>query len=219
MKDVKETMRGILWLVGLISAVGVCVYYIVNGTFHPILILVLLICLYPWCEGFWNLFYYECSDNRNKRILKRILPKIGFSITYENEYEVVPPLLYIFVGNYKGEKFMIKVFKSFITVIDLPWYEIEETEYMLPILEATNEVNNSTGFLSMLIRSDVENKRCVYTAYQIVLPEYKPENHLENMLNEMLACKREFMETLKEKRAEESLPNRKIGFAFNDKNT
>lgn len=210
--DRKDVFKGIMWLMGLISAVGVCVYYIVNGTFHPILILVLLICLYPWCEGFWNLFYYEYSDNRNKKILKRILPEIGFSITYENEYEVVPPLLYIFVGNYKGEKFMIKVFRSFIVVIDLPWYEIEETESMLPILEAANKVNNSAGFLSVLIKSDVENKRCVYTAYQIVLPEYKPKNHLENMLNEILACKQDFMVILREKQSETNNTKRKEGF-------
>lgn len=208
----RDKQKVVLYLVAATLAFSICIYLIVIGILHVVAVLPLLFGCYPWYKYIWNV--YNIERRNTIRILKKILPKSNFSIEQTDWNE--EHTLLRFWGKYQGDNFMIEAspHSLYINVYDLPWHNIKSSDAsMHRYMEAVNDTNAKYPHLCVVVCDPDENEmRDIYTLSRTILPDYHPNEYLDNLMCTMLNCKNTLAESLKRERPWLNSKRNSIGF-------
>ena len=210
--NMNEQQKGVLILLAILLACSTSIYLIIINILHPIAFLFVLFGCYPWCKVIWDT--YNREKHRPTRILKKILPKFGFSIE-NTEWHKEDNLMRIF-GVYQDDRFIIDASPEclYINIYDLAWHSIKSTDpSMRQYLEALNDTNAVHPNMSVIMGDPDENDmRDIFTASKTLIPEFQPHIYLESLMCDMLNCKRTFIENVQKDRPWLKAKRGPIGF-------
>ena len=207
-----DQQRAYLYLLATLLACAACIYLIAIEILHPIAFLFVLFGCYHWCKFIWD--YFNIERRRPTRVLKKLLPKCGFSIE-KTEWNEEHTCMRIF-GVYQGDHFIIDASPEslYINIYDLMWHSVKSTDPSMRIyLEAINDTNADNPNSSVVMCAPDENDmRDIYTISKTIIPDYQPQLYLETLMCDMLNCKRTFAESVQKDRPWLKAKRGPIGF-------
>lgn len=210
--NMNNKQKAILYLIAIIWVFAICIYLISINILHPISLFAILFGCYPWGKFIWGVCNLE--KHNTTRILKRILPKCGFSIE-KTEWDEEHTFMRIY-GVYQGDHFIIEAstVSLFIKIYDLVWHSVQASDPSMRLyLEAINETNAAYSNLSVIMcEPDEKDMRDIYTASITIIPDYQPHVYLDHLMCDMLNCKKTFAESVQKDRPWLKAKRGPIGF-------
>ena len=209
---INNTQKALLYLLAIILACSTCIYLITIEILHPVSIFVVLFGCFHWCKSIWEI--YNIERHNPTRILKKILPKVGFSIE-NTEWNEERTFMRIH-GVYQDDHFIIDASPEslYVNIYDLAWHRIKSTAPSIrTYLEAINDTNAAHPHASVVMCDPDENDmRDIYTASKTIIPDYHPHLYLDSLMCDMLNCKRTFAESVQKDRPWLKAKRGPIGF-------
>ena len=212
----KSTNQAVMHGAIIAGVMGVCAALVIADILEPLALVFAAAACYVSARYLW--IYFMDILHSPVRVLKKVLPKVGFNI--ENIEWSDDKSSVSMIGKYQDDSFVIEAAPgyAFFTVTDMPWHTFNVDDPNMPrILEAINATNASCTHMSVILcNPDEEGNRVIYTKSSTLLPHYRTADYMQWLLTDILRRKHDLAEQLRQSRPWLDKQSRPIGFTAPD---